>query len=333
MTNIFFINSVIKNCKIYQYGLNIYNIIKETAHINYIYKEVSNIYQYNELIDNLYKDKISSIIYNYDKITMPWLNSNVIQKEIINIGFIHSKTDILFDINYYVDVDVENNYNLPVTLYENIDIIKNKFTHIINKDFKSNSQAGQDLFVYRVLGNKKCGTYLDIGSHLCTEWGNNTLQLSKLGWSGIGFDIEKQFEDIWKKYRPKQPFILGDVTTQDWDKLIREHDIFNEPIDYMSFDIDDATISAIKRFPLDKIQIRVITIEHDSYRVGDECKIQIRKTLSENGYVLLCSDVMVFYLGKECVFEDWWINPLLVDKEFYERFRCNNMFGHNISKL
>jgi hypothetical protein len=201
---------------------------------------------------------------------------------------------------------------------------------------KSLSQAGQDLFVYNILDKKNNGTYLDIGCGDCTcifdgmSNGSNTLLLSQLGWNGIGFDIDNSHKWGWDHIR-KHKIIVDDITSLDWNNLITHNAILQDTIDYLSFDIDDATSDGIRAFPFDKIRFRVITIEHDSYRVGDSVKNEIRNVLSNNGYELLCSDVMVQITGYyPWIFEDWWVDMSKVDRSLAEKFRCDKELGHNI---
>lgn len=202
---------------------------------------------------------------------------------------------------------------------------------------KSFSQAGQDLFVYNILGRKKNGTYLDVGCGCCIDIftgknnGSNTLLLYNLGWRGIGFDIDTNFKRIWNINRNDDIYI-EDLTIVNWENIIDENKILKNTIDYLSFDIDDATIPGIKNFPFDKIRFRVITIEHDSYRVGNETKNELRKILKENGYELLCSDVKVQIDGYQpWIYEDWWVDMNEINKELAELFRSDKELGHVIA--
>lgn len=202
---------------------------------------------------------------------------------------------------------------------------------------KSLSQAGQDLFVYNILERKNNGTYLDIGCGSCTEifagnnGGSNSLLLSILGWKGIGFDIQQQYKNTWNSVKDDKIYI-EDFTCINWEKIINENKMLQNTIDYLSFDVDDLTIPSVKNFPFDKIRFRVITIEHDSYRVGDITKNTIREILKNVGYTLLCSDVMVKIDGCDpWIYEDWWVDMKEINKELAEHFRCDKDLGHNIA--
>lgn len=203
--------------------------------------------------------------------------------------------------------------------------------------FKPASQAGQDLFVYRILKNKRDGTYLDVGAGNCIaefrgdNCGSNTLRLADMGWTGVGIDTEKNYVWGWQHIR-RHKFITEDATTLDWDKLIAETPILQKTVDYLSFNLDDATTAGVKHFPFDKIKFRVITIEHDSYRVGDEVKKLIRDILPKFGYELLCSDVSVQITGyKPWIYEDWWVDPNTVDMTLANKFRADKTLGSEIA--
>lgn len=203
--------------------------------------------------------------------------------------------------------------------------------NFFNLDIIPNGLVYQDLFAYQVCGKITNGTYMDIGSGMPIDFGNNTYKLSKIGWKGINFDITNFSED-WKFYRPDHTFICADVTTMDWNKVIEENKI-PQVIDYLSFDVDDATIPAMKNFPWNRIRFKVITIEHDCYRVGNETKDFQRKILKEAGYTLLCEDVLVEYGGPNDFksFEDWWVNLTYIDSNNVKKFEAKNTLGIEIA--
>ena len=77
-----------------------------------------------------------------------------------------------------------------------------------------------------------------------------------------------------------------------------------------------------------------MTIEHDQYRVGTELRDYLRKRLTELGYVLLCADVVMpdSPYEKFGAFEDWWVNPELVDINRLETIRSNHISFYEIFK-
>jgi len=184
---------------------------------------------------------------------------------------------------------------------------------------RSYSQAGQDIFVYNILYkgmNIKNGYFLDIG---CSQpfIDNNTFVLENLGWRGILLDVYDVANDpnhVAIRDR-KSPFICADATTINWDTL-------NIPysIDYISFDIDSATIKGIDNFPWKNCRTKIITIEHDIYHAGSEAKIKIYNTLTEYGYTLVCDNVK----NHGDMFEDWFVDTNVVPEYLWEKYKCHN---------
>lgn len=165
-------------------------------------------------------------------------------------------------------------------------------------DFVSHSQAGQDRFVYDLLGHDFKGTFLDIGCSHPTEI-NNTYALEKLGWRGSSIDCT-DLHDLYVKTR-KSHFAQTDAT-----KLTFEHGTL---YDYGSFDIDGATFDALENAISQSVKFRVLTVEHDSYRLGTEMRDKERAFLAKNGYTMICEDVC----HDGYPFEDWWVRLNLVD--------------------
>jgi len=120
MLNILFLNHSSKFCGVYQYGLRVSTILSKSTDINYIYKEINTLNEYNSIIKS---DSFSGIIYNYHGSTMRWLNKDTIQKTVINIGMPHESLHNMFDI--IVDLDPFSNspsnyYKIPRPIFENI---------------------------------------------------------------------------------------------------------------------------------------------------------------------------------------------------------------------
>jgi hypothetical protein len=137
MIVIFFNHSVI-NCGVYQYGKRVYNIIKNDTNINYIYKEVNNIEDYINYINE--NPELKFIIYNYHSSTMTWLNSENIQRKVKNIGIPHESSGSMFDIICDIDpngIKSSIRFPLPRPIFENIDFnnILKKLPDSINKKF------------------------------------------------------------------------------------------------------------------------------------------------------------------------------------------------------
>lgn len=190
------------------------------------------------------------------------------------------------------------------------------------REFKSRSQAGQDVFAYEVLrrSNVRNGTFLDIGANH-PEQHNNTFALEQMGWSGWLVDNDPALVELNATRR--SPFTLVDSTKADWLNIIPS-DV--QVIDYLSLDVDFATLDTLRWLPLDRIKFRVITIEHDSYRFGVDIRNKMREILSAAGYCRICTDVCVAVGGKKkkVPFEDWWVHPELVNMGEAVRFKAHN---------
>jgi hypothetical protein len=200
------------------------------------------------------------------------------------------------------------------------------------------SQAAQDVFVWHMMGMKSNGTYLDIGCSDCADdivispSGNNTLGLFRVGWKGIGIDINPSWAWGWEHLR-EQPFLTADITTIDWEAVLTQYpELARDGVDYISFDVDDATAAAVAHFPWHRIRFTVLTIEHDSYCVGDTVKRDMRNMLSSAGYTLVASDVQLFHQGAPRAFEDWWVDKQKVDPRMIHYIGCDGMLGTAIAR-
>jgi hypothetical protein len=202
--------------------------------------------------------------------------------------------------------------------------LQKKIKKIIYSEFDSTSQAGQDLFVYKILKNKHCGTALDIGCN-CIESNSNVKQLLKLGWKTLNLDIDNY---NWNHIRNSN-FIQCDITNINWENIIEDNDILKNKLDYISF---NATLLSLTNFPWNKIRCKVITIKHDMYRIENTTKNIIINTLNKNGYKLLCENVNVFYQNSNCNFEDWWIDPTEIDNYLIDIFKAKDKLGIDIAK-
>lgn len=194
-------------------------------------------------------------------------------------------------------------------------------------NFHSRSQAQQDLFVWSLLP-KRDGSFLDIGSH-DPMYINNTYELERSkGWRGFLFDVDAKWIKPTQMNR-LSPFVYADMTNFDWTTFIQTYKLSGKRFDYMSFDIDHASLPALRRFPFNEISFSVATVEHDSYRFGQGVADEMREIFAKNGYEILCRDVML-----DEPYEDWYVHPsLLAENPSAERFRCDKVHFSEIIKL
>jgi hypothetical protein len=167
---------------------------------------------------------------------------------------------------------------------------------------ESRSQAGQDRFVYAVT-RKTNGTFIEIGGCHPVEI-NNTYELEKMGWKGYSFDIDPNLSLLFATHRPVCDFMVADVTTFNWDRFIIENNLENKTVDYMSFDVDEASLRTLRRFPFDKIKFNVMTVEHDRYRFGQDVADEMRSIIQPHGYDIICKDIQ----NDNLPYEDWYVH-------------------------
>jgi len=185
----------------------------------------------------------------------------------------------------------------------------------VTKSFVSYSQIGQDKFVFEQLkpGDNPPGTFLDIGCSTPAVV-NNTFALEKLGWKGVLVDLAEDMVELCQKERTN-PVFHGDATKIDWASLCDQHGL-GRAIDYLSLDIDDnageesKALIVLRNLVAAGFSFRVITCEHDFYRIGDIARKPIREFLLKNSYRLVAADAGpcgVPSPGSEQ--EDWWVRP------------------------
>ena len=155
---------------------------------------------------------------------------------------------------------------------------------------KSYSQAGQDLWVLSQFPEGYKGTFLDIGCGT-KDFYSNTWLLEQAGWTGTCIDNRPEVLQDGRSCE----VIITDATKIDYDWLKPSYD-------YLSLDVDDATLSVLLKIPLKDKWFSYITIEHDYYRLGEELRYGERRYLHYNGYSLVKKDVE--HNGLK--FEDWW---------------------------
>lgn len=178
-----------------------------------------------------------------------------------------------------------------------------------------NSQARQDEFVWLVLQISN-GTFLDIGSHDPITI-SNTYALEQMGWHGFLFDIDPRWIEPVARTR-RSPLLVADVSTFDWAKFLEDNHLAGTQMDYLSFDVDEASLATLRRFPFDRVSFRVCTIEHDRYRFGQAVATEMREILQRNGYILVCKDVT----NQGSPYEDWYVHPSLQSR--VEGFACDH---------
>jgi hypothetical protein len=193
---------------------------------------------------------------------------------------------------------------------------------------KLNGQAFQDLFAYQ-LTKKNNGTFLEIGSNEPIYCNNTFLLENEFNWRGVMVEYNSMFYDSYKRLRPNSIHLISDARSVNYREIL---DTNNFPVnmDYLQVDLDVNNKSTLDVLLLldntvfDKYKFATITFEHDIY-TGDYFNTReiSRKIFADRGYVLMFPDVSVFFEGRYCEFEDWYVHPDLVDAKVIEMLRSD----------
>lgn len=169
----------------------------------------------------------------------------------------------------------------------------------------SYAQAAQDLLVIAMHGNKRNGTYVEVGAQDPIRNNNSFLLERNLGWSGLSFELRTDYGYFFNRLR-RNPCIVGDATQLNYRDVFERAGL-PQTIDYLQVDIDPPSNSlrVIEAMPLGEYQFGVITFEHDSYACGQDVAQSSRTLLTHHGYSPVALDVCYGGLS----FEDWWFHP------------------------
>lgn len=196
----------------------------------------------------------------------------------------------------------------------------------------SYSQVGQDLFALKLIG--KNGYFLDIGAGWDYSGVNsNSLLLEQEGWNGICIEGDKtSFE--YRRSMAIRAYMANAFIPQTSIKSILK--LANAPniIDYVSIDIEPMALIGLQNFPFEEYSFKVLTFEHDLYRLGPDQKNQSFEILNSLGYVRLCDNVNVpESQGIGLFFEDWWVNPMYFSSNMLSNIFTNQLGTYIIKNL
>ena len=166
---------------------------------------------------------------------------------------------------------------------------------------KSYSQAGQDLWVDEVLNGRIDGLFLDVGANDPIIISNTYALESQAGWRGFLLDNDP---NCICDLRAKRESIVVECDSTKFNYCSLGFLRF----DYLSLDVDAATLDSLKKLLSDGVGFRCATVEHDSYRFGPEPRDAMRKLLTDAGYHLERPDVCNPE-APTMPYEDWWIHP------------------------
>ena len=187
-----------------------------------------------------------------------------------------------------------------------------------NSHFKYFTEQFQDKFIANLFKFKRNGYFLDIGSGDPNNGNNSKFFDTFLDWKGICVDLANHDYSN----RNKTTFYCTDATIFDYANALKMNNMPNV-IDYLSLDVDEATNIVLNRIPFKDYTFSAITIEHDFYKEGEQRRSEQRKILTNLGFYLLCSNVCLNYTNLP--WEDWWINPKIIDIESVKFLQCDGI--------
>lgn len=199
---------------------------------------------------------------------------------------------------------------------------------------KTYSQASQDIFVRILTNNKTNGTFLEIGSNDPIIHNNSYILESQHNYKGILVEYDKSFEKAYKLHRKNSIYVLNDAQKVHYREIL-DNNNFPTEIDYLQIDLDVNNRSTLNTLELlnttvfDKYKFSTVTFEHDIY-TGNYFNTQhiSRQIFKERGYILVFPDVSVFWEGKYCKFEDWYVHKDLVNPDIINKIKSDVSLTH-----
>jgi hypothetical protein len=198
------------------------------------------------------------------------------------------------------------------------------------------SQSGQDKWVNEFYKSKKNGTFVEVGAYDGIQTSNTYFFEKNLEWNGICIEANPTiFQKLSINRKSKninvainnyigQCFFSGDKVTNYGTQvncnILNNILLQNEcpkDIDYLSLDIEGFEIVALESLDFLHFNIGLITVEHNSYLVGENNKNQIFKLLTSKGFIrvhndVVCEDKNPLYYKKP--YEDWYVNSKLFEQ-------------------
>jgi len=209
-----------------------------------------------------------------------------------------------------------------------------------------NGQIMQDFFVNSLLDMDE-GFFLDIGAgtggikNKSIGFFSNTYFFENYrSWSGICIDYDKDYIDRAKSERSCIS-VCCDLMKKNINDVLSENDC-PEVIDYISFDVDDATEKVMDEIDFDKYKFKAMTFEHNLFQsmdTSDQTHTQAHKEevvrfynksrdlFTSLGYEILCGNVSLPGFG---FVEDWYVMPSLLEGLDYQYLKSEKESIQNL---
>jgi hypothetical protein len=167
----------------------------------------------------------------------------------------------------------------------------------------------QDVFAKFVNSENENGYVVDIGCQGPKHTNNSTLLL-EMNWRGVGADIN-DYHHSWSNYENFKFYQIDTTIKKNVDDLFLD---CPEIIDFLSIDVDGATLETLKNIDFEKYKFKCICVEHDYYVRGEELRLPIREIFDNIGYY----DRVI-----QTVAEDWYVNYGLINDDNVKKLLKN----------
>ena len=136
------------------------------------------------------------------------------------------------------------------------------------------------------------------------------------------------FSKLYEENRKNSKYVIQDARTVNYYNLFKKYNFPNN-MDYLQIDLDVDnkstldTLIVLDKTIFDEYKFATVTFEHDIYRGNFFNTRDIsRKIFRDRGYILLFPDISTSYMGNTNLpYEDWYVHPDLVDKNFIDNFK------------
>ena len=213
----------------------------------------------------------------------------------------------------------------------------------------SYSYGGIDSLVANIFKDKKSGIYVDVGcSHPIKN--NNTYLLYKKGWRGTNIDLDLDNIRLFNYARPKDNNVNAAVSdkisevdlyfyhdkspintlskeissyqkakvtktikvkTITLNSILNDALLFNNPIDFLSIDVEGVEYKILKNFDFDKFKPKVIVVE---YLDTSLAKLEIKNLKIDN---VINSDIYKLVVSKGYTLANWLHSDLVFIKNSF----------------
>jgi hypothetical protein len=189
--------------------------------------------------------------------------------------------------------------------------------------FTSFSQAGQDVFVHKVLEGKTEGVFLDVGAGHPVNLSNTYALEQQFGWRGYLIEQNDIAAQMLRTDR-KSAVLQVNALTVAW-RTFEQKDF-----DYISLDVDYISHKVLLDMLVAGITARVWTIEHNEYSYpdgGSPAWVDRVLMAGAKGYELIAENVT----NTELPFENWYVDRLRVNMDIARKFTSTGRDGTELA--